>query len=479
MGNHDKFIDAMRKGRIKGITRLILEDIVTRKRTVIEDSNMVTAAINKIFDSNYLGIMDYNHLMPLTKLFGGLFMFWNTLTESTENIYPPSQGSNKLTGYAGQTSHSSANPYRGNPNGAAAVFDPANGHVKFVWDFQLEQANGTISAVCLTSAAAGDVGLYPDGTAALMEPYGNVESGLTSFTPYEAGGAEWDQQKANRAPMKIDNDGFGISVFVSGNIFKETKVRHPFVRPCLLETYSAIDNDSFTVMEEHSATLSRSYTSGYTVIGQDDSYYYIIERDSGSTTTLYVDKVSKSDYSVTSQTISLSGVALGRPAMSAGGMNNGIVSDGFIYWVSNTNAKNFVRIDMTTPANSVELTTYMIDDLNLKMTPISGSAGLILGKNFLINGDFVYPVAIGNLRPKDTQPSIATFYSSSASYKNSPLVYQMGSYEYNVSNRRMSAGPVLYLPYLATINNLQTPAQKDATKILRVEYDLFVVSGGA
>lgn len=479
MGNHDKFIDAMRNGRIRGITRLILEDVVTRKRTVIEESNMVTAAINKIFDSNYLGIMDYNHIMPLTKLFGGLFMFWDNLTENSENIYPPSQGSNKLTGFAGQTSHSSANPYRGNPNGAASVYDPANGHVKFVWDFLLEQGNGTISAVCLTSAAAGDVGLYPDGTAALMESYGNVESGLTSFTAREAGGAGWDQAKANRAPMKIDNDGFGVSVFVSGNIFKETKVRHPFVRPCLLETYSAIDNDSFTVMDEHSATLSRNYTSGYTVIGQDDSYYYIMERDSGSATILYVDKVSKSDYSVTANMISLAGVALARPAMNAGGMNNGIVSDGFIYWVSNANAKNFVRIDMTTPANSVELTTYMIDDLNLEMTPITRTPGLVLGKNFLINGDFVYPVAIGNLRSSDTQPSITTFYNSSAAYKNSPLVYQMGSYNADVTNRRLSAGPVLYLPYLATINNLQTPAQKDITKTLRVEYDLFVVSGGA
>lgn len=476
---HDKFIEAMRKGKIKGVTRLIIEDVVTKKRTVIEESNMVTSAINKIFDSNMLGIMDYNHLMPLTKLFGGLFMFWDNLTEAADNIYPPSQESNKLTGYAGQTSHSSANPYRGNPNGAASVFDPSNGHVKFVWDFLLEQGNGTISAVCLTSAAAGDVGLYPDGTAALMETYGITENGLTSFNPMEAGGSGWDQEKANRAPIRIDDDGFGISVFVSGNIFKETKVRHPFVRPCLLESYSAIDNDSFTVMDEHSATLSRNFTANYTVIGQDDSYYYIMERDSGSATTLYVDKVSKSDYSVTSQTISLSGVALGRPSMTAGGMNNGIVSNGFIYWVSNTDSKNFVRIDMTTPANSVELTSYMINDLDLGMTPISRTSGLILGKNFLINGDFVYPVAIGNLRSSDTQPGTASIWNSSAAYKNGPMVYQMGSYNQSVTNRRMSAGPVLYLPYLATINNLQTPAQKDITKTLRVEYDLFVISGGA
>ena len=88
---HDKFIDALRRGRFKGTTRLITEDVVTKKREIVEDHNMFTAALDRIFDANALGMMNYYSLLPITKLIGGIFLFWNPITESADNIYPENQ----------------------------------------------------------------------------------------------------------------------------------------------------------------------------------------------------------------------------------------------------------------------------------------------------------------------------------------------------------------------------------------------------
>ena len=102
---HDKFIDALRTGKIEGRTRIILEDPATRRREIHEDKNMITNGLQKIFDTNPFGCMDFNSLMPLRSILGGVFLFWDELTESADNIFPPSQNTNKLTGHAGQTSH--------------------------------------------------------------------------------------------------------------------------------------------------------------------------------------------------------------------------------------------------------------------------------------------------------------------------------------------------------------------------------------
>lgn len=468
---HDKFIDALRRGRFKGTTRLITEDVVTKKREIVEDHNMFTAALDKIFDVNALGMMNFYSLLPITKLIGGIFLFWNPITESADNIYPENQGVNKLVGFAGQTSHSTDNPYRGNPNGAASEIDPDNGLVRFVWDWTLEQGIGEIRACSLTSAAAGDRGLYPAGDQ-LLQTMGLSINGISRGYYYETLGSSYNADYAKRCPISIDNDGIGRSVFVSGNTFREFKVRHPFVRPMLIENPSFASPDNYTVEFTRQCTLSRSFTANYCCVGQDDSYYYVMERDASTSTRLYIDKIAKSNLTVTSSVVDLAGVTLGRPQMSFAMMNGGIVSDGFVYWVSGSNAKTFVRIDLTTPANSVELTSYLTGNLSLIDTPIVLNDGLILGRNYLINGDFVYPVAARS--PRDNEWRVNDAY---AKYKNSPMLYQIGNGDPGLVAANCTTGGVLLLPYLATINNLQTPVYKTANKTLRCEY-VVQLSGG-
>lgn len=468
---HDKFIDALRTGKLKGQTRIILEDVVTKRREIREDTNMITDALTKIFETNVFGVTDMNNLMPLRSIMGGVFLFWNPLAESADNIFPPSQASNKLTGHAGQTTHSSASTTRGNPNGAASYIDAANGQVKFVWDFSLEQGNGQISAACLTNPGAGDAGLYPDGSLPLMKTYG--PSNEVSVIDGGIDGYNYGELYAKRAPVKINDNGTGVCLYLEGTTFKELIVRHPFVRPCLIEGPSYSDRDQFTIVSTRSATLSRSFTAEYFQIGQDDSNYYVMERDASTNTRLYVEIVSKSDFSVTSQTIDIAGATLARWQTHKNGVNNGIVSGGFIYWISEADPKTFVRINIVTPADTEVLSSSLTSNINMSEGPVTRTDGLILGKNWLINGDYVYPVAPRSNRSNDNYDP----FSSIALYKNGPMTVQSALLWDNAFYNRTSSGAVLYLPHLISINNLSSPVTKTSNRSMRVEY-LLTLTGG-
>ena len=478
---NDKFIDALRKGRIKGTTRIILEDIATRRRIIREDSNMITSALQKVFDTNVNGMMDFYNMIPIKNILGGCFMFWDTLTEDAGNIFPPSQSTNKLTAHAGQNANTGSSTTRGNPNGVASYVDAANGQVRFAWDWPLECGNGQISCVCLTHPQAGDCGLYPDGSLPLLKTFGTVANGVNRFTTLAAGGTTYDEARSKVVPMYIDANGDGHCVFVSGNSFKENIVRHPWVRTSLIEGVPFNDTDNYTILSTRTATLSRSFTAEYFMIAQDDSYYYIMERDSSTNTKLYLNIVSKSDFSVTAQTIDISGATLARPQLRMNMVNNGIVSGGYIYWPSAADAKTFVRINIQTPADTEVLTSYLTGNLDFHMQPITRTSGLILGKNFLINGDYVYPVVarLGRTESSGASSNYNDSNDSSALFNNSPLIVQDSTAYRDYTYEYITNGGVLYLPALYSINNLSQPVTKTEQRTMRCEYTLTVVSGGS
>lgn len=466
----DRFLTALESGKVKGETEFLLYDVRTNKTEVYRDSNMITGAIGKIFKSNYGGLMNLNSCLPVRSMLGGIMLFNAALTESTENVFPPCRSSNRLVGHAGQTAHSSASSTRGNPNAAASWVHADDGQVRFAWDFALEQANdGPINSCALTHHEAGDAGLYPDGTLPLIKTVGQVISGVNRCTWDAIGGSTWNRARALTLPMSIESNGYGLSVWINGTTFEEIKVRHPFVKAELIEGPTMYGSDNFSEVSSRTATLSRTFTSGYTMIGQDASNYYVMERDSADNTKLYLDIVDKSDMSVTSSTITIAGATLARPQLTMSQMFNGIISDGNIYWISGANAKTFVRINIATPADVEILTTNMTNDISQDLMPISKTAGLIMGHNYLINDDTVYPVAVRNLLSDERYG-----FSIAANYDNSPLFYQNVSLNNSSSYYQISAGGLLYLPYLASVNNLNNPVDKNANKTMRVQYTLSI-----
>lgn len=473
----DRFMMSLKAGKLKGRTTITLEDIRTRRREIYHDENMITSAIGKIMASNYFGMTDYYRMLPVSNFVGGCMLFEDPLTENANNIFPPSDAVNHLVGHAGSSTYSGSSNTRGQPNGTASVVDPANGLIKNVWDWGLEQANGDISAVALTSGAGGNFALYPDGSAPMIKAYGLSVSGTTRFDLAAAGGTTWDRTRALRCPVALDDNGNGISLWISGTTFEEIKVRHPFVCAELIESVAAVAAN-YRELSNRTATLSRTFSSGYTVIAQDETNYYVMERDSSTNTRLYVDVVKKSDMSRTSLTLNIAGDTLARPQMTTCSMYNGIVSGGYIYWPSGSNAKTFVKINIETPADTTVLTSLLSGNLNHQQQPVIISDGLILGRNYLINGDKVYPVAARDAAERlrvygeSTSNSFVLGNETIAKYNNSPYMYQMPAVNDTASYNYCSTGGVLLLTYMASVNNLAQVVQKNANKTMRLEYSI-------
>lgn len=145
-------------GKLIGTTRIELTDVHTGEKEVHEDHNMVTNALRDIFQPIGLCCNEktyYKDLVPYySTLLGGLLCFDTELDEDPDKYFPPASAS--LVGCAVYDQvNSTDNPYRGSYNTSESEVNLEERYVKFVYDFTTNQANGTISSVCLTHQSGG------------------------------------------------------------------------------------------------------------------------------------------------------------------------------------------------------------------------------------------------------------------------------------------------------------------------------------
>lgn len=146
--------------RLHGHTKIVFTDKFGRESVKLDKDNLVTDAIQKIFESNYFGSIDYSYLMPaIRKTLGGVVLFEKSLGSDPTDIWIPTSFDNPITGHAGQTVPQSLadDITRGLPNSAASV--ALNNGYKLVWNFPETQGNGDISAVGLCHSDFGDYAL--------------------------------------------------------------------------------------------------------------------------------------------------------------------------------------------------------------------------------------------------------------------------------------------------------------------------------
>ena len=145
---------------IQGIARIELTDVHTGRTRVWEHKNRVTGAVQEIFtplglftDSNMLQKQETGEC-ALQTTYGGLLLL-DTAVDSDEDVrfIPPAAG---VTGTAVCGSQNSGdNRIRGSFNSVESDLDPENGVMKFVYDFDTQQGNGTIASVCLCHRTGG------------------------------------------------------------------------------------------------------------------------------------------------------------------------------------------------------------------------------------------------------------------------------------------------------------------------------------
>ena len=144
--------------RLKGEMVIELTDTNTGAVETVQETNMITEAVNNILGLDPMGIYlkasgEYDNsvlwngtLLPICpNMIGGILLFPAVLEEKVDHIYE--QGKNLPVAYASNHVNSGSDVARGSLNQTESK-KLDNGY-KFVWEFTPSQGNGNIAAVRL------------------------------------------------------------------------------------------------------------------------------------------------------------------------------------------------------------------------------------------------------------------------------------------------------------------------------------------
>lgn len=160
---------------LKGKTTFELTDVNTGEVEVIEDSNMITNGLQEFLRTyGYFGCDVLSDDTVRTNslwvnLLGGLFLFDTALDEDVNNTFMPA-GVKMIGNGSKDMSNSGAVTELGSYNTTESGLQ-SDGSIKFVYDFNTAQANGTIACACLTSKVGGYMGMGNDSNRYFDESY--------------------------------------------------------------------------------------------------------------------------------------------------------------------------------------------------------------------------------------------------------------------------------------------------------------------
>ena len=160
---------------IKGKTTFELTDVNTGEVEVIEDSNMITNGLQEFlrtygyFGCDILSDETIRKSSLWVNLLGGLFLFDTALDEDVNNTFMPA-GVKMIGNGSKDISNSGTVTELGSYNTTESGLQ-SDGSIKFVYDFNTAQANGTIACACLTSKVGGYMGMGNDSNRYYNENY--------------------------------------------------------------------------------------------------------------------------------------------------------------------------------------------------------------------------------------------------------------------------------------------------------------------
>ena len=164
---------------IKGKTTFELTDVNTGEVEVVEDSNMITNALQEFlttygyFGCDILYTDDIRNNSLWVNLLSGLFLFDTALDEDVNNTFMPA-GVKMIGNGSKDVSNSGTVTELGSYNTVESGTQ-SDGSIKLVYDFNTAQANGTIACACLTSKIGGYIGMGNDSNRYYNESYNLVK----------------------------------------------------------------------------------------------------------------------------------------------------------------------------------------------------------------------------------------------------------------------------------------------------------------
>lgn len=467
---------------IKGKTKIELTNVHTGEVEVIEEENMVTNALQYIF--NPLGYIkagatmygsDYvNYYATLT---GGLLLLNKNVEENADNIFQDT--SIGLTGCAVYNQQNTSDQIlRGNFNATETEFDIVNRTIKYVYDFDTAEANGTIACVALTHAFGGysNRGCAEEPVRGTYPFFMNIGSGTIRLSSSSVGISAYDRTVGYLtygATYKwiylIDSTKdmvyyFSIdsptSIVIRGyraNINTVSLFDTPSTgRTLLFEktiTFSTAISQQYFSYNYDEETEKLFITSGTSNNVSNNGAYIITEIDVANDYTI-------KQYSMTNKT----GVTL-RMFYSK---DNTMCYDGYIYLMTANDPYNIYRQEIGNPANVQKIDT----ELKQCWPSFAKDKRLYfdMATSYSAN-TALYVIETDTLTLK--YPESNYLYDSTrrqfVPVKGVPMTYFM-------ANGTSDGTFGMRTDYLATINNLDSPVVKTADKTMKVTYTLSEVN---
>lgn len=345
---------------------------------------------------------------------------------------------------------------------------PLDNGYRFVWDFTSSQGNGTIAAVALTSAQGG------------KNAYGDEYGSSNVFLPLKR------VELPDMEQEELANMYSAVEVDFENNVMYNIRFQDSavIIRKRRLPVFSVGLNDRLndmtcTLIEEKVLTCSTfkflgSYTPSGKFLDGMDGYWYGFANvaNSSGDASLYWVKIKKDDYSMTEGMWTLSNVAM--QAVGSFKIDTYVESacrcairNGYLYVPAN-NLTGIYKINLNN-STDVTLIDFGFTSTGGTMTN-SGTNGnnivlvndLLMGYDYMITpDDRVFPIA-GSKR---------LLYSGTPLFQYKQFLTSWGG-NYGTDYRNT----YLLMPYLATINNLDSAVVKDTDKTMKITYELTEVT---
>jgi hypothetical protein len=463
----------------KGKSVIELTDVHTDEKEVYEDTNLVTNAMMDILNRNICGMLYDNTsfngssgdswMLPLKKnLMGGILLYQNEIEENTDTLYAPLD--NPIIGYASDDANNTEDVKRGSRN--LTESKEIDGGFKFVWDFQTSQANGTISAICMTNTLAGKGTKYADNYMVRIGTWStNVNSIYKNYLLRD------NKRTFIEAGYRLE-----MTTFYNSDTATLRRIKNDYLHASLvtrpMDRYVVEPEEEITIKLGH-YPLYYHYIGGskdgtdepystsmdirtYLYHGTDGKWYGLVRRDNHtySYTSGGKDYYNHSDYEwfmdtidgntcKTQKVIAPSGIS-DFTSIGMSGKWLMCYTGNYIYRIDTTNVAN-IELVQGVSYNSSVLLTYIVDD------------------DIVINGWLF----------KDGEPKLYIRESSDSSYvawgrgqMARHKTYMLREWMYRYNEYIMYKELYLFTPYLATINNLGSPVIKTADKTMKITYTI-------
>lgn len=263
---------------MKGHTKIELTNVKTGEVQTFEDHNIVTNWLRDAHQIQFpLAVDSFRHTKDITITgystedmdsprtpftdFGGLILFKEKLDADPDNYYP--KGTVTMTGHASDDAYTGIDLTRGSFNDNLSSYNLEERTATMVWDFGMEQGNGTIGTVCLCNHVDGKIGYgsqyYPENSNDAKAPF---------YHHAGAGGMAMNfQLKYNIDPTDTRGSGYATGffpVYVSNEDNKAV-----FMLNCL-----ANDNLVFAIADIDASSVM---PMDYIYRNSDTLYHYPIE----------------------------------------------------------------------------------------------------------------------------------------------------------------------------------------------------------